>query len=225
MGFKRALELSQKAIKARLAWALKHIDINWSLVLFSDSSMISSGPTAKTALACVWHTEGKVPRMTTPRNADFTVHGYACITSRGASPLKFVTGTKKKSVKEKFYNKQGERFKKEDGKVAEGVAAEEYLEVLDWMLPAARLLMGRRARLTFMQDNAGAHGRGRVDGHVYNNVRMKVNGFGPDLLEWPASSPVRATSPHLTADCQIIPTGFTLKSTRAGGGREEERAG
>ena len=187
--FKRSLELSNKAIEARLAWALKYIDIDWSLVLFSDSSMISSGPTSKTALPCTWHTKGKVPRTTTPRNSHFTVHVYACITSRGATKLKFVTGTKKKSVKEIFLNKQGQPFKREDGKVAEGVTAEEYLEVLDWMLPAARLLMGRRPHLTFMQDNAGPHGKGRVDGPVYNMVREKVEGFGADLLEWPPYSP------------------------------------
>ena len=187
--FKRSLELSNKAIKARLEWALKHIDINWSLVIFSDSSMISSGPTSKTALPCIWHTEGKVPRTTTPRNSHFTVHVYACITSRGATKLKFVTGTKKKSVKEKFLNKQGQPFKREDGKVAEGVTAEEYLEVLEWMIPAAKVLMPRRPRLTFMQDNAGPHGKGRVDGHVYNMVREKVKALGPDLLEWPPYSP------------------------------------
>ena len=147
--------------------------------------MISSGPTSKTALACTWHTEGEVPRIPTPRNANFTVHVYACITSSGATPLKFVTGTKKKSVKEKFLNKHGQPFKTEKGKVAEGVTAEEYLEVLDWMIPAAKLLMPRRARLTFMQDNAGAHGRGRVDGPVYNMVREKVDGFGADLLDLP----------------------------------------
>ena len=187
--FKRSLELSNKATKARLEWALKYIDIDWSLVLFSDSSMISSGPTSKTALPCTWHTKGKVPRTTTPRDSHFTVHGYACITSKGATPLRFVTGTKKKSVKEIFLNKHGQPFKREDGKVAEGVTAEEYLEVLDWMIPAAKVLMGRRASLTFMQDNAGPHGKGRVDGPVYNMVREKVEGFGADLLEWPPYSP------------------------------------
>ena len=53
---------------------------------------------------------------------------------------------------------------------------------MEEMLPAAKLLLSRRASLTFMQDNATAHGRGRLDGPVYNMVR-KANGSGADLLD------------------------------------------
>ena len=49
---------------------------------------------------------------------------------------------------------------------------------MEEMLPAAKLLLSRRASLTFMQDNAGAHGRGRLDGPVYRGTRLNFRSPG-----------------------------------------------
>lgn len=178
---KPRLDLSDKNIAARLAWARANLRTPFSKVAWSDSKLFTDAPTQGKYIPKQYMKKGKPVTTKVNKWPKFVAHGYAALTGKGATDLIFCTGTKMRGKTSKFKG----TYKSDTDSRARGVDNTEYCKILRHLIPQIRDVWGDYDFI-FMQDGAPCHGMNGKRPKAHQKVINVLNSFKVRLLPWTA---------------------------------------
>lgn len=144
--------LTEKQKHCRLQFAKRHSRRSWKNVLFVDACKFTYARAQRHTRHGMLTYDGRRPLLTKgDDHIGFCVYG--AVSSKGKSPLVFVTGSS--GVAKTYKGRNGKRYS--------GVGAEEYINIMHaHLIPAGRKLHG--AKLVYLHDWSGCHKSRAVHG-------------------------------------------------------------
>lgn len=163
-------DLTDKVKLNRINFAKRHARKSWKHVLFVDACKFTYAPSRRHTRYGILTYMGKRPVIESEdRHKGVCVYGG--VSSKGTSPLVFVTGS----------SDVAKTYKKPSGQLYSGVGAEEYINVMEnHLIPAGKSMHGDK--LEYLQDWSGCHNSKAVK-QYQRSVGLRV------IEDFPSRSP------------------------------------
>lgn len=162
--------LTEKQKYCRVQFAKRHARRSWKNVLFVDACKFTYGRAQRHSRHGMLTYNGRRPLL--PKGDDHVgLCVYGAVSSKGKSPLVFVTGS----------SRVAKTYKGRSGKRHTGVGAEEYINIMRaHLVPAGRRLHG--SKLVYLHDWSGCH-KSRAVRVFQKDARLDV------MTDFPSRSP------------------------------------